>query len=81
MKILQDNNITIKTSKFVTELINFLSVADTIMDSTKTDKNDAIPITNPLNYLVHNFKYTFTKIKWRYTSTNEINRIIKSFKT
>lgn len=31
-------------------------------------------------YLDHNFEYPFPTIKWHHTSTNEINRIIKSFK-
>jgi hypothetical protein len=30
--------------------------------------------------LIHNFKYPFTKIKWHYTLTNEIRKIIKSLK-
>ena len=46
--------------------------------STKTDTSEIILNTNPLNYLEHNFKYPFPKINSKYTSSNEINRIIKS---
>jgi hypothetical protein len=58
----------------------FLSVADTIIDNINKDKNEPANNTNPLNYLIHNFKYPFTKIKWHYTSTNQIRKLIKSIK-
>jgi hypothetical protein len=55
-------------------------VADTIMDSIKADKNEIVSSTNSLKYLDHNFEYPFPKIKWQITSSNEINKIIKSLK-
>jgi hypothetical protein len=59
----------------------FLTVADSIISSTGTDTNDEISSINPLNYLERSLKYSFPKIQWRYTSINEINKIITSLKS
>jgi len=50
------------------------------MDSIKADKNEIVLSTNSLKYLDHNFEYPFPKIKWHHSSSNEINKIIKSLK-
>ena len=50
------------------------------MVSIKADKNEIVLSTNSLKYLDHNFGYPFPKIKWQNTSSNEIDKIIKSLK-
>jgi hypothetical protein len=74
--------LTTNNSESISNIFNklFLSVAVTVVHSIKTNKNEIVLSTKPLKYLDHNFEYPFTKIKWHHTSTNEINRIIKSFK-
>jgi phenylalanyl-tRNA synthetase alpha subunit len=34
--------------------------------------------TNPINYLLDLFSRLFTKMNWQYTTTHEIDKIIKS---
>jgi len=36
---------------------------------------------DPSNYLSTNFNNTFSSINWKYATTNEINKIIKSLRT
>ena len=36
---------------------------------------------DPSNYLISNFNSTFSRINWKYATTYEINKIIKSLKT
>jgi len=73
--------LTTNNSESISNIFNkfFLSVADTVIDSIKTDKNEIVSSTNPLKYLDYNFEYPFPKIKWHHTSINEIHRIIKYF--
>jgi hypothetical protein len=59
----------------------FFSVAQTIIEDIKNNNNDPTINTSPLNYLHNSFISTFENIKWHYTSTAEIRKIIKSLKT
>jgi len=36
---------------------------------------------DPSKYLISNFNNTFSSINWKYATTNEINKIIKSLRT
>jgi hypothetical protein len=36
---------------------------------------------DPSNYLINNFNNMFSTINWKYATTYEINKIIKSLKT
>jgi len=49
-----------------------------ILDSYLRESNNN---NNPLNYVLQNFKNPFPNIKFNYTSTYEIAKIIKSLKT
>jgi len=50
------------------------------MDAIKADESEIVWSTKCLKYLDHNSEYPFPKIKWHHTSSNEINKIIKSLK-
>jgi len=56
---------TTNKSESISNIFNkfFLSVADTVTDSIKTDRNKIVSSTNPLKYLDYNFEYPFPKIK------------------
>jgi hypothetical protein len=56
-------------------------VADTIVNNIKRDSNKSGDNLKFLTYLFQNFKYPFPNIQWHYTSTYEIQNIIKSLKT
>jgi hypothetical protein len=56
-------------------------VAESIIDNIKSCQNKHVITTNPLEHLSHCFKHPFPKIEWRYISTCEIEKNIKSLKT
>jgi hypothetical protein len=58
----------------------FLTVAENIIIKNLLDKNNLLNNTNPLEYLHNAFKQLFSNIKLKYTTTNEIEEIIKSLK-
>ena len=51
------------------------------MSSVKGGNNDHKNNTNPRKYLFNSIKHPFPNIQWFYTSTGEIEKIIKSLKT
>jgi hypothetical protein len=59
--------------------IYFLSIADTLNSGNNKQTNTKEP--NPIRYLVNSFHRPFPKMKWHYTSTYEIGKIIKSLKS
>ena len=67
-----DNKI-IKNQNRIANVFNnyFISIADSIRSNN----------TNPYAYLTNLFKRPFTKMSWQYTSTHEIEKIIKTIKT
>ena len=57
----------------------FLSIADT--PNSGNNKHTNINEPNPISYLMNSFYQRFPKMKWHYTSTYEIGKIIKSLKS
>jgi hypothetical protein len=57
----------------------FLSIAETI--NSGNNKHTNIKEPNPISYLINSFHRTFPKMKWHYTSTYAIGKIIKSLKS
>jgi hypothetical protein len=58
----------------------FSSVAQTIIEDLNKDNNESLTNINPLYYLDNSYNSSFENIRWHYTSTAEIRKIIKSFK-
>jgi hypothetical protein len=81
--LLKISNTTIKDKVQITNVFNeyFSSVAQTVIGDINKDNNEPIINTNPLNYLHNSFNSSFENVKWHYTSTAEIRKIIKSLKT
>jgi len=59
----------------------FPSVADSIISSVRSGNNDHENDTYPIKYLFSSFKHPFPNMQWFYTSTDEIQNIIKAIKT
>ena len=57
----------------------FLSIADAL--NSGNNKHTNIKEPNPITDLINNFHQPFPKMKWHYTSTYEIGKIIKSLKS
>jgi hypothetical protein len=57
----------------------FLSIADSIIPENNNHANKEI--VNPINYLVNTFSRPFNKIHWKYATSYEIEKIIRSLKT
>jgi hypothetical protein len=77
------SNTIIKDKVQITNVFNeyFSSVAQTVIGDINKDNNESTNNTNPLNYLHNSFNSSFGNIRWHYTSTAEIRKIIKSLKT
>jgi hypothetical protein len=56
----------------------FLSIADSLISSNNNHTNAKEP--NPISYLTNGFLSTFPRMKWHYTSTYKVGKIIKSLK-
>lgn len=78
--IMTDNKI-IKNQNRIADVFNnyFISIADSARLNNTNPINPSI--TNPSTYLTNLFKRPFTKMSWQYTSTHEIEKIIKTIKT
>ena len=61
----------------------FNNYFSTVADSITLDKNKHITSNriNPIDYLYNFYSKPFSKIKWQYTSTHEIRKIIKALKS
>jgi hypothetical protein len=57
----------------------FLSIAESL--NSGNNKHTNIKESNPINYLINSFHRPFPKMSWHYTSTYEIEKIIKSLKS
>jgi hypothetical protein len=70
----------ITNQKTIAKLIN--SYFSAIAENLKSDNSEHTNIieTNPLDYLLNSFQRAFPKISWKYASTREIEKIIKSLK-
>jgi hypothetical protein len=51
------------------------------MGANQIDKMSQLKNGEPLHYILRNCRYPYPNIKFRYTSTKEIEKIIKSLKT
>jgi len=60
---------------------NSSTVADTVIGNIKKGDNDSKDNVDPSKYLITNFDNTFSRINWKYATTYEINKILKSLKT
>jgi len=58
----------------------FPTVADTVIGNFKKGDNDSKDNVDPSNHLITNFNKTFSRINWKYATTYEINKILKSLK-
>jgi hypothetical protein len=57
----------------------YVSVADNITDNNPINNiNGDLNKINPLNYLYSVFKQSFTNIRMKNTTTNEIGKVIKN---
>ena len=54
---------------------------DTVIGNIKKGDNDSKDNVDPSKYLITNFDNTFSRINWKYATTYEINKILKSLKT
>jgi hypothetical protein len=59
----------------------FSGVVDTVSRNIIKGSNDSKDNMDPSNYLINNFNNTFSRINWKYATTYEINKIIRSLKT
>jgi hypothetical protein len=78
--LVTDNNVLMNQNKISNTLNNyFLSIADSI--NSDNNKHINTSTTNPITYLSSSFRRLFSKMSWQYTSTYEIEKIIKSLRT
>ena len=59
----------------------FLTIAEKLMGANQIDKLSQLKNRAPIHYILQNYRYPFPNIKFRYTSTEETEKIIKSLKT
>jgi Notch-like protein len=59
----------------------FSTTAEKLMGENQIDKMSQLKKGAPLHYILQNCRYPYPDIKFRYTSTKEIEKIIKSLKT
>jgi hypothetical protein len=57
----------------------FLTIADSIIPENNNHTNNEI--VNPINHLVNTFSRPFNKINWKYATSYESEKIIRSSKT
>ena len=79
IQFLKTNNNIVNNQKVMANIVNnyFLSVADLLnKDNKRDDKN-----TNPLHYLQNFINKPNNKMEWKYATTYELEKIIKSLKS
>jgi len=59
----------------------FLTIAEKLRGANRIDKLSQLKNRAPIHYIFQNCKCPFPNIKFSYTSTEEIENIIKSLKT
>jgi len=57
------------------------TVADTVVGNIIEGNDDFKGNADPSIYLITNCNNTFSSINWKYATTNEINKIVKSLRT
>jgi uncharacterized membrane-anchored protein YjiN (DUF445 family) len=80
---LKINNIIIKDKGHIANAFNeyFSSVAQTVIEDLNKDNNESLTNIDPLYYLDNSYNSSFENIRWHFTSTAEIRKIIKTLKT
>ena len=56
-------------------------MAEKLMETNHTDKMNQIQNGETLHHILRNCRHSYPNIKFRYTSTKEVEKIIKSLKT
>jgi hypothetical protein len=80
--VLKVNNTIIKHKESIANTFNkyFSTIAHTKTIACNTDNSESGRKINPLYYLNQNYSAPFENIKWHYTSTAEIKKIIKTLR-
>jgi hypothetical protein len=76
------NNKLISNQKEIADSFNiyFITIADSILVNNNNNKHSANTV-NPITYLRDIIKSPFSKMTWKYTSTHEVEKVIKSLKS
>ena len=77
------NGMLIQNQQTIASFFNnyFLTVAEKLMETNHIDKINQKQNEETLHYILRNCKHSYPNIKYRYTSTKEVEKIIKSLKT
>ena len=77
------NGMLIQNQQTTTNSFNnyFSAVAEKLMEANHIDKMSQIQNGATLHHILRNCRHSYPNIKFRYTSTKEIEKIIKSLKT
>ena len=59
----------------------FLKIAEKLTGANQIDKLSQLKNRAPIYYILQNSRYPYPNIKFRYTSTDGTEKIIKSLKT
>jgi hypothetical protein len=59
----------------------FLTTAEKLTGANQIDKLSQLKNRAPIRYIFQNCRYYYPNVKFRYTLTGEIEKIIKSLKT
>jgi hypothetical protein len=83
IKSLKLNNIILNNPQEIASTFNdnLSTVANTVIRNITKGNGDSKDDVDLSSYLISNFNNTFSRIKWKYATTYEINKIIKSLKT
>ena len=58
-----------------------ITIAEKLTGANQIDKLSQLNNRAPIHYILQNCTYPYPNIKFRYTSTEEVEKIIKSLKT
>jgi hypothetical protein len=77
------DNTIIREKETIANVFNehFSTIEQTILKDLNEDNNNHESSFDPLNYLEHSYSSSFENIRWHYTTTAEIKKIIKTLKT
>jgi hypothetical protein len=83
IKSLKINNIISNNPQEIANTFNdyFSNDTDTVTRNIKKGDKNSKDNVDPSNYLTTNCNNMFTRINWKYATTYEINKILKSLKT
>ena len=83
ISLLNINGKQIQNQQTIADSFNdyFLTTAEKLMGANQIDKVSQLKNGAPLHYILKNCKHPYPNIKFRYTLTQEIEKIIKSLKT